>query len=160
MAKNHDSPKEVELRIDARSKGAATKLGAASLQILGVSYDSVSLPAKLQSLRVPYSSTNDADEVASAARKVRDAAQPGTLEFLDALDAAVEGQYGSSSDVLEAFGISRRKPRRVLTPEEKLAQAQKSRATRAKLRAARAQAQADALQSVTPPPPPPPPAKA
>ncbi len=152
MAKNHDHPKEIELRIDARSKGAATKLGGNSLQVLGVSYDAVSLPAKLQSLRAPYSATNDADEVASAARKVRDAAQPGTLEFLDALDKAVEGQYGSSSDVLEAFGISPRKPRRVLTLEEKLAQAQKSRATRARIRAARAQAPAPAPPSGTPPP--------
>ena len=75
------------------------------------------------------------------------------IEFLDALDRAVEGQFGSSSTVLESFEIAVKKPRRTLTPEEKLAQAQKSRATRAKLREARAQAQAPAPPSETPPPP-------
>ncbi len=153
MKKNQENPTAVEVRINARIKGAETKLGGASLQVLGVPYDSGSLKVKLESLLAPHTSTNDADEAASVARKARDAAQPGTLEFLDALDRAVEGQYGSSSPALEAFGISPRKTRRVLTPEEKLAQAQKSRATRAKLRAARTQAAAPAPPSGTPPPP-------
>ncbi len=147
-----ENPKEVETRINARIQGAGTKLGGSSLQVLGVPYDAGSLTVKLQSFLSPYTSTHDADSAASVARKARDAAQPGALEFLDALDRAVEGHYGSSSLELESFGISPRKTRRKLTPEERLAAAQKSRATRAKLREARAQAAAPAPPSGTPPP--------
>ncbi len=152
MKKMQGNPKEVHARLDARIKGAGSKLGGTSLQVLGGSYDSGSLTAKLQSFLALYTSSNDADQAADGARKARDTAQPGIIEFLDALDRAVEGQFGSSSTVLESFEIAVKKPRRTLTPEEKLAQAQKSRATRAKLREARAQATAPAPPSGTPPP--------
>ncbi len=142
MSNNHvkdDTPARVEARIAARIKGATDELGTGeTLDVLGVTYDAGQLKAKLQSFQVPYTATDQAHHAFSEAVKVRDAAQPGALEFLDALDGSVVGKFGPRSPRIESFGFSPRKAPRTMTPEEKLARAEKSRLTRAKLAAARA----------------------
>ena len=148
--KQDQTPARVEARIAARIKGTATELGTGeTLDVLGVKFDAGQLTAKLQSHQVPYTTTDQAHHAFSEAAKARDAAQPGTLEFLDALDRAVEGKFGPRSPRIESFGISPRKAPRTLTPEQKLAKAEKARLTRAKLKAARAKAPAP--PSGTPP---------
>ena len=141
MANKEENPARVEARIAARIKGAGTELGTGeTLEVLGVTFDAGQLTAKLQSFQVPYTTTDQAHHAFSEAVKVRDAAQPGALEFLDALDRSVEGKFGPRSPKIESFGISPRKAPRTLTPEQKLAKAEKNRLTRAKLKAARAKA--------------------
>jgi hypothetical protein len=148
---NDQAPARVEARIAARIKGAGTELGAGeTVEVLGVKYDAGQLTAKLQSFQVPYTTTDQAHHAFSEAVKARDAAQPGALEFLDALDRAVEGKYGSRSPKIESFGLSARKAPRTLTPEQKLAKAEKSRLTRAKLKAARAKGSAPQSGTTSP----------
>ncbi len=136
----NDNPAQVEARIVAHMDGAATKLQTGeTLQVLGVPYDSQQLGAKLGTMRVPYTTVDGAHEAFSTAVKARDAAQPETLAFLEALDQAVGAKYGPKSQSVEGFGITPRKTPRVLTPDEKRAKAEKARLTRARIKAARAQ---------------------
>jgi hypothetical protein len=140
--KDH-GPARVEARIVAHMMGATIQLGTGdTLQVLGGTYDAGQLTAKLQSFQAPYAAADQAHQAWSQAVKAREEAKPGTLEFLGALDRSVEGKYGPNSPVIESFGISRRKAPRTLTPEQKLAKAEKSRLTRARLKEARAKAPA------------------
>jgi hypothetical protein len=148
-----ENPAAVDARIAARIKGATNELGTGdTVEVLGVTYDAVQLTAKLQTCQAPYTATDQAHHAFSEAVKARDTAQPGTLEFLDALDSAVEGKFGPRSPKVESFGISPRKAPRTLTPEQKLAKAEKSRLTRARLKAARANAPATPASGATTPP--------
>ena len=151
--KQDDNPAAVEARIAARIKGAGTELGTGeTVEVLGVKYDAGQLTTELQSRQAPYIATDQAHHAFSEAVKTRDTAQPGTVGFLDALDRAVEGKFGPRSPKVESFGISPRKVRRTLTPEQKLAAAEKSRLTRAKLKAARAKPPAAPSSGATTPP--------
>ncbi len=151
--KQDDNPAAVDARIAARIKGATNELGTGdTVEVLGVTYDAPQLTAKLQTCQAPYTATDQAHHAFSEAVKVRDTAQPGTLEFLDALDRAVEGKFGPRSPKVGSFGISPRKAPRTLTPEQKLAQAEKSRLTRAKLKAARAKTPAAPTSGPSTPP--------
>jgi hypothetical protein len=157
MAKHkNDHPAEVEARIVAHLDGAASKLSSGeTLRVLGATYDAQHLTAELSSRRVPYTTTNGAHEALSEAVKARDAAQPGTIAFLDALDLAVGANFGPTSQSVESFGVTPRKARRKLTADEKRAQAEKARLTRARVKAARAQPPAPPTEggASTPPKP-------
>jgi hypothetical protein len=142
MSTNKDqvNPAEVESRIVNFLTGVASKLvGAKPLEVAGVDYTSDTLTAKLQSDQSPYIAADESHRTTTKAIQVRDEAQPGTLAFLQALEHAVRNRYGDSSPDLEAFGLTPKKPRRTLTPEQKFARAQKARATRAKHKEMRAQ---------------------
>src|SRR5262245_754973 len=132
MAHNkNDTPAKVEARIVAHVDGAANQLQTGeTLRVLGVPYDSQGLKAKLASLRAPYSTVNGIHESLAVAVDARTAAEPATIEFLDALDMAVGANYGPASQSVESFGVKPRKTRRKLTPDEKRAQADKARQTR------------------------------
>jgi hypothetical protein len=155
MGKNkNDSPAKEEARIVAHMDGAATKLqGAETLRVLGVTYDSQQLRAKLASLRAPYSTVNGAHEALATAVDVREAVRPDTIAFLDALDMAVGANFGPTSQSVESFGVAPRKTRRKLTPDEKRAQAEKSRKTRARVKEARKQPPAPPDEGGVPTPP-------
>jgi hypothetical protein len=131
--KEHDNPAAVAARIVNFLTGVASKLtGANPLDVLGVDYTAGQLTGKLQSIQAPYTAADEAHRASTKAVQVRDAAEPDALQFLDALVHAVINRFGETSPDLEAFGIQPRKKRRTLTPEQKLARAQKARATRAK----------------------------
>ena len=150
----NDSPAKVEARIVAHIDGAVNKLQSGeTLQVLGVAYDSLRLMAKLGSMRAPYSTVNGAHEALATAIDVRAAAQPDTVAFLDALDMAVGANYGPTSQSVESFGVTPRKARRKLTPDEKRARAEKARLTRARIRAARRQPPAPPDEGGIPTPP-------
>ncbi len=135
--RKNDTPAQVEARIAARITGVGSKLtGAKPLEVLGDDYPADKLTAKLQSLQVPYTDSNEAHQASSKAVQARDAAEPETLRFLDALDSSVRSRYGDDSPDLESFGIAKKKSPRKLTPEQKLAKAEKARLTRAKRKAA------------------------
>ncbi len=136
----NDSPAKVEARIVAHIDGATNKLQSGeTLRVLGVTYDSQQLMAKLGSMRVPYTTTNEIHEALAVAVDGRAAAQPDTVAFLDALDMAVGANFGPTSQSVESFGVTPRKARRTLTPDEKRAKADKARQTRARIREARRQ---------------------
>ncbi len=141
MAKHkNENPAQVEARIAAHLDGAANKLSSGeTLRVLGVTYNSQQLTAELGSRRAPYTTVDGAHEALTTAVKTRDAAQPGTIAFLDALDQAVGANFGPTSPSVESFGVTPRKARRKLTPDEKRARAEKARLTRARVKAARAQ---------------------
>ncbi len=137
---SHTNPAEVEARIAARITGAEIKLtGAKPLDVQGDDYTQDQLVAKLQSLQVPYTASSEAHVASSKAVDAREAAEPATLRFLDALDNSVKNRFGDDSPDLESFGIAPKKPKRTLTPAQKFAKAEKSRLTRAKRKAALAQ---------------------
>ncbi len=135
--KNHNHPAQAEARIAARITGAESKLtGAKPLDVQGDDYTQDQLVAKLQSLKVPYTASNEAHVTSSKAVQARVAAEPATLRFLDALDNSVKNRFGDDSPDLESFGIAPKKPKRKLTPAQNLAKAEKSRLTREKRKAA------------------------
>ncbi len=147
----HDvNPAEVESRIVNFLTGVASKLaGAKPLAVGGDDLTNDQLTAKLQSSQSTFTAADEAHVALSKAVKARDEALAGVLAFLDALEVALRNRFGDSSPDLVSFGIAPKKPRRTLTPEQRLAKAQKSRAARARLREARAQA-----SSPRPPAPP------
>jgi hypothetical protein len=136
----NDNPAKVEARIVAHLDGAANKLPSGeTLQVLGVAYNAQQLTAELGSRRAPYIATDGAHAALNAAIEARVAAEPGTVAFLDALDLAVGAKFGPANQSVESFGVTPRKSRRKLTPDEKRAMAEKARLTRARVKAARAQ---------------------
>ncbi len=141
MSKNKNgNPARLEARIVAHLDGVANKLQSGDpLQVLGVTYNSQQLAAQLGSLRVPFTTANGAHEALKAAVEARDAAEPATVAFLDALDLAVGAKFGPMSQSVESFGVAPPKARRKLTPDQKRARAEKARLTRARVKAARAQ---------------------
>ncbi len=139
MRSNHqnDNPAQVEARIAARITGAESKLtGAKPLEVLGDDYSGDQLVAKLRSLQGPYISSNEAHQASSKAIQVRQAAEPATVRFLDALDSSVRSRFSDDSPDLESFGIAPKKAPRKLTPEKHLAKTEKARLTRARRKAA------------------------
>lgn len=136
--KSKTDPGHVQLRIQALLAGLA-KLGAQEiLDVLGTSSAPGTISSQLGQMLVPFTTADQARQAASEAVKERDDAQPATMAFVEAVEAAVISHFGATSSRLTDFGLKPRKAPRKLTAAERLAATDKANATRTRVKQARA----------------------
>jgi len=136
--KKSKDPGHVQLRIQELLAGLA-KLGPQeNLDLLGTSSAPGAISSQLGQLLVPFTTADQAHQAVSEAVKARDAAQPATVAFVKAIEAAVVSHFGATSARLTDFGLKPRKAPRKLTPAERLAATEKAKATRTRVKQARA----------------------
>jgi|SRR5579872_3092859 len=138
------NPGSVEARIDKLVAGLAKLATNLNLNVVGTNYVPSSLSAALTAKKAPYVKADDAHTALKQAVAERDSQNADTLAFLDAVEGALVGSLGATSPQLSDCGVKPKKPHRTMTPEERLARAQKARATRAAKKAATAKAPAPA----------------
>jgi|SRR5579883_966871 len=135
-----DHPGGVEARIDKLIAGLAKIADSNNLNVVGTNYVPSSLSAALTAKKAPYVKADDAHTALKQAVAERDSQNADTLAFLDAVEGALVGILGATSPQLSDCGVTPKKPRRTMTPEQRLARVQKARATRAAKKAATAKA--------------------
>ena len=136
--KKKDNPGSVEARIDQLVEGLAKLSDSISLNVIGTNYVPSSLSAALTAKKALYVTADQAHIASKQAVAARDSAQPDTLAFLDAVEGVLVGSFGATSPQLTTCGVEPKKPRRKMTPEQRLLRAEKARATRADKKAAKA----------------------
>jgi hypothetical protein len=105
--------------------------GTTQVQLVGSSFTSADITAKLQSLVTLESDVNAAEAATKAKLATRTANMPSLRTFESAYVAYLKVAYKGSPDVLADFGIQPPKVRVPLTVEAKAAAAAKRAATRA-----------------------------
>src|SRR5579872_6906311 len=134
------NPGSVEARIDKLVAGLAKLATNLNLNVVGTNYVPSSLSAALTAKKAPYVKADEAHTAHKEAVAERDAQNADTLEFLDACEGVLVGSFGPTSPQLTTAGVKPKTPRRKMTPEQRLARAQKARETRAAHKAAKAKA--------------------
>jgi hypothetical protein len=124
-------PSSVEARIREMLQGFETEPQSTVLDVYGVPSAPDKLRGELQTRLARYTDSDAAQLAATKLIEVRDAAEPETLRYLDAIDASLRGHYGAESSDLARFGVKPKKAPRKLTAEERLHQVEQLRKTRA-----------------------------
>jgi hypothetical protein len=100
-------------------------------KIAGKPFGKAELVEKLDALLAPFDKAELARKRYALAVAEKVAVTPEATRFVKAACLALQNEHGTGAEVLLKYGIEGPKPRRALTPEQKVAVAEKSRATRA-----------------------------
>lgn len=130
------NPETIKMRIDALVSGLLHLQRPILMNIEGKNLAIPDLAGVLRQKKQPYTKVDDQHTAWKQAIQDRDAAQPGTLRFLDSAEAAIGGALGPSSPELILFGIKPKRERRPMTPEERVARANALRTARSLRKAA------------------------
>ncbi len=113
--------------------GLQTKLGAATLSVMGDSYTRATLVPKIQAMLDPYLQLAKAEADAAAARKLIRDNEPTIKTFIQALIIALKALFGPKSPALLDFGLTPEKERAKMTPAQAVQRAERAKQTRAAL---------------------------
>jgi hypothetical protein len=103
---------------------------SSTLTVSGQATTVSNLLAALAAVLGSFAAVDAAVQALKTQRQVLSAEQPSTRKLVASIKAALIATFGKGNPVLEAFGFNAVKPR-VLTPTQKLAKAERAKATRA-----------------------------
>ncbi len=125
------TPGYVEARIRDMLQGFETEPQSTVLDVYGAPSAPDKVKGELQIRLARYTDSDAAHLKATGLIQIRDAAEPETLRYLDAIDASLRGHYGADNTDLARFGVKPKKAPRKLTAEEQLQKVEQARKTRA-----------------------------
>src|SRR5277367_5824482 len=118
-SKKGTNPGNVEARIQKMRTGLQTLPAGTVLDLQGAGTASNQIVTELTTREAPYLAATKAHQAATEAVDDRNAAEPGTIAYLDLVEAAIKAKVGVDSPELADFGITPKKARKKLTPEER-----------------------------------------
>jgi hypothetical protein len=130
VSKNSSHFAVTQLELAALLKGLQGMPAGSSLILSGVNRQRDDLIQTTETHLTRYTDADEAHVVASQKVKVRDDGHPAARDFVTEMHAALQVQLGPNNTALLDYGVSPRKARRKLTPEEKKAATDKARQTR------------------------------